>query len=113
MIYVLRDSQGRITKISESPKSNEWQECQEGNKELQLFLQNNPSATKDIMRSVDADFIRVLEDVIDLLINKEIIKFTDFPVPVQNKLLKRRKYRNVIKQNPDASILLDSNVGLL
>lgn len=113
MIYVLRDDQGRIANVSDSPKSSEWQPCSENNKELQIFLKNNPSATQDIMRSIDADFIRVLEDVIDLLIDKEVIKFTDFPVPVQNKLLKRRRYRNVIKQNPDAAILLDNNSGLL
>ncbi len=43
--------------------------------------------------SLDADFIRVIEDVIDTLISKNVINITDLPVEAQTKLFGRKGYR--------------------
>ena len=40
---------------------------------------------------LDRDFVRAIEDTIELLIAKEIILFTDLPPKVQEKLLRRKK----------------------
>lgn len=48
--------------------------------------QNELSAT-------DLGLIRVLEDVIDLLIERGVIRFTDLPAAAQTKLLERRSMR--------------------
>ncbi|MCL5272029.1 MAG: hypothetical protein M1486_01695, partial [Gammaproteobacteria bacterium] len=41
----------------------------------------------------DLQLIRVLEDVIDILMDKNIITITDFPQPVIDKLLARQSFR--------------------
>jgi hypothetical protein len=37
--------------------------------------------------------VRVLEDLIDLLITRDVIRFTDLPLPAQEKLMERRSMR--------------------
>ncbi len=41
----------------------------------------------------DAGMVRVLEDLVDVLITRGVIQFTDLPVPAQAKLLQRRETR--------------------
>lgn len=48
-------------------------------------------------RAADAEFVRVLEDVIDTLIMKNIIRHTDLPQAAQQKLIKRKGMRNHMK----------------
>lgn len=42
---------------------------------------------------LDADFVRVLEDVIDTLIVKNILNITDLPAEAQAKLFARKGFR--------------------
>jgi len=49
----------------------------------------------------DAAMARVLEDVIDLLMEKQVFNFTELPEVVQHKLNTRRKLRH------DVSVLSD------
>ena len=42
---------------------------------------------------LDADFVRVLEDVIDTLISKHILNITDLPEQAQAKLFARKSFR--------------------
>ena len=42
---------------------------------------------------LDADFVRVIEDVIDTLISKNVINITDLPIEAQTKLFGRKSYR--------------------
>lgn len=41
----------------------------------------------------DTSLVRVLEDLIDVLINRGVIQFTDLPEAAQTKLLERRETR--------------------
>jgi hypothetical protein len=52
-----------------------------------------PAPSADGFASLDADFIRVIEDVIDTLISKNVINITDLPVEAQTKLFGRKGYR--------------------
>jgi hypothetical protein len=51
-----------------------------------------PNPADELMES-DAGMVRVLEDLIDVLIQRGVIQFTDLPVPAQTKLLQRRESR--------------------
>ena len=42
---------------------------------------------------LDADFVRVLEDVIDTLVAKNLINITDLPPEAQAKLFSRKSFR--------------------
>ncbi|AXS79344.1 tryptophan synthase subunit beta like protein [Dechloromonas sp. HYN0024] len=44
---------------------------------------------------LDRDFVRVIEDTIELLIAKDLILFTDLPPKVQDKLMRRKEVRQL------------------
>jgi hypothetical protein len=48
---------------------------------------------------LDADFVRVLEDVIDTLIIKNIINITDLPEQAQAKLFARKTFRERVTRH--------------
>ncbi|WP_151669234.1 hypothetical protein [Nitrincola schmidtii] len=45
------------------------------------------------LNNSDIELIRVLDDLIELLINKKVIKFTDLPNEAQQKLMMRQTLR--------------------
>lgn len=51
-----------------------------------------PSPTNPLSQT-DADLARVLEDLVDVLITRGVIQFTDLPEAAQAKLLERRETR--------------------
>lgn len=113
MLYALKDNNGAIIAIAEKAIAAEWQPVRLDDEALHAFLHKNPSAGKQVMREADADFIRVLEDVIDLLIDKALIHFTELPAPAQNKLLQRRRYREQLIRHKDTVELLGQDDSLI
>ncbi|WP_051790584.1 hypothetical protein [Endozoicomonas montiporae] len=95
-----------ITAVSEKQLSDDWKSVDLEDESVMVFLQCNPTIGDKVMQAADADFIRVLEDVIDLLIDKSVIQFTELPDPVQNKLLNRRRYREELRNNDDRNNLI-------
>ena len=51
------------------------------------------------LSETDADLARVTEDLIDILLNRGVIQFTDLPSAVQTKLLQRRQTRSDFSQH--------------
>jgi hypothetical protein len=49
------------------------------------------------LRSTDQGFIRVLEDVVDLLIEKDLICLADLPQDAQDKILLRKQLRRRLR----------------
>lgn len=54
---------------------------------------------------LDADFVRVLEDVIDALITNGTLRLTDLPIDAQRKLAARKAHR--ARLNEDLDLLDD------
>jgi hypothetical protein len=50
-------------------------------------------ATKVVMSKADPDFVRVLEDLIEILCRKRVIELRDFPKAAQQKIRERRLMR--------------------
>jgi hypothetical protein len=48
---------------------------------------------------LDADFVRVIEDVIDTLIAQHVINITDLPEQAQAKLFARKSFRERAGRN--------------
>ncbi|AVJ27294.1 MULTISPECIES: hypothetical protein [Achromobacter] len=57
---------------------------------------------------LDADFVRVLEDLIDALIANGTLRMTDLPVQAQQKLTQRKQQRARLSEHLD---LLDDEDG--
>ena len=109
MLYVLRDEGQQIIAVSDRELGDSWNPVDLEDEALHAFLQKNPTIGNKVMQAADADFIRVLEDVIDLLCDKQVIQFTELPDPVQNKLLNRRRYRAEMMGDRDTTHLLDND----
>ena len=61
--------------------------------DVRAFLGATAPSHDQNFATLDADFIRVIEDVIDTLISKNVINITDLPLNAQTKLFGRKGYR--------------------
>jgi len=107
MFYVTRSASGAIHSVSRSP-APDTQALDEQHPDVQQFF--NAKASGLGFDESDADFVRVLEDLIDTLITKNIIRHTDLPAAAQKKLISRKGLRNRLK---GALNLLDENQPIL
>jgi hypothetical protein len=62
----------------------------------------------DDFSRLDADFVRVLEDLIDALIANGTLRLTDLPLHAQRKLTERKQQRARLSEHLD---LLDDEDG--
>jgi len=94
MPFVSRNEQGAITGVFGRRTPIADQELDADHPELRAFLQG-PGARHDRGRLLasDTEMARVAEDIIDVLIAKNVVNFTDFPREAQQKLLHRRDLR--------------------
>jgi len=92
MPYVGRNETGAIVTVAvaEHADATEWLDA--SSPELQAFVADVAPATEDFSRS-DQALIRVVEDIVNTLIEKNVIRFTDLPEAAQHKLLTRRSMR--------------------
>lgn len=97
MPYVKRDEQGRVVAVSLEHGDGFEEEVAADAPELSVFAAN-PAASLD---ETDQDFVRVLEDVVQLLIDKGIILFTDLPASAQEKIMRRQQLRSELGERLD------------
>ncbi|MGZ4998152.1 MAG: hypothetical protein ACXV8J_10040 [Methylobacter sp.] len=98
MAYVIRDANGKIMAASvEEIISPEWEFIDGHSREYLSFLES-AIAEQDSFRESDIQLARVLEDLIALLIDRDLIRFTDFPEPAQKRLIERQTLRLRSKQ---------------
>ena len=96
MPFVKRDDTGIIVAVSQLEAAGFEEELAASDERLIGFLSdlNMGSSSLD---SSDRDFIRVLEDVVELLVNKGIILFTDLPDSAQQKMMRRQRMRSELQ----------------
>lgn len=105
MAYILRNSQGEIVAVSTTENlGGGWIFVEDSSKEYLGFLERS-LAKSDPFRESDIHLARVLEDLITLLIERNMIRFTDLPVPAQKRLNDRQSLR----KKTLLSSLLDDN----
>ena len=85
MLYVSRDSQGNISELHPMPVGAAKEGLEADNPEVLQFIHERWRQNE--LTSLDRDFVRVIEDTLELLMAKDLILFTDLPAPVQEKLL--------------------------
>jgi hypothetical protein len=52
-------------------------------------------ATKIVMEQSDREFVRVLEDLIEVLARKGVVYIEDLPASARDKILQRRQLRRL------------------
>lgn len=91
MPYVQRDDHGRVIALHLQPAPAASEFLADDAPEVQAFVGRRPD---DLSFSrLDADFVRVLEDLIDTLIDRHVLNLTDLPAEAQAKLMARKSYR--------------------
>ena len=92
MPFIRRDAQGAIDSLHRRD-DGAAEFLPDDHPDVRAFLGAGPVAPDEAFATLDADFIRVIEDVIDTLISKNVINITDLPVEAQTKLFSRKGYR--------------------
>jgi hypothetical protein len=90
MAYVKRDNDGRVVSLSDESDDACNEELELAHPDVRAFL----DSARQALTSSDSETIRVIEDLIDVLIQKQLILLTDLPHPAQQKLTERQRMRN-------------------
>lgn len=108
MAYVLKNAQDQIIATSNAEKpGDDWVQVDASDKAYINFLEH-ALAEGDAFRESDIHLARVLEDVITLLVERNIIRFTDLPEQAQKRLNQRQSMRH----KSQLSGILDENSEL-
>ena len=93
MFYVFKSPDGAIESVFKQQQPGS-EPVDENAPELQQFF--GAPTSEPGFDTVDAGFVRVLEDLIDTLITKNVIRHTDLPPAAQKKLMLRKGLRSRI-----------------
>ena len=94
MPYVRRNAQGEVTSLHRHAEAGTSEFLPDDHGDVRAFLgQASGSGSGEGFARLDADFVRVLEDVIDTLVAKNLINITDLPAEAQAKLFSRKSFR--------------------
>ena len=91
MPYAHRNADGQIDSLHRSPTRDATEFVDSADMDLQRSLSDQ--ATPNGFGRLDADFVRVLEDVIDVLLGNGALRVTDLPPAAQAKLVIRKDWR--------------------
>lgn len=104
MPYVQRDEEGKISAVFNQPNEHAQEEVKPNHPAMMEFLFGTEEVDENLLRGgyfqdlhelrlSDLAFVRVIEDVIYVLLEKKVINITDFPEQVIRKLTTRQKIR--------------------
>ena len=119
MLYAIRNSDGRIVGLSETAQPDS-EPVDLYHPEVRAFLsvEDDNFSPDTYLDQSDQGITRIIEDLIEVLIDKNLIIFTDLPDGAQRKLLTRKLARRMIQGEPisdeeieaeDPSILSDED----
>ncbi len=97
MPYIQRNARGEIHAVHRDAVSgSEYVAIDDP--QLQAWLRGDEAAAKSpTFAELDAGLVRVLEDLVDVLIARNVINVTDLPQEAQQKLFARKTFRERFK----------------
>ena len=112
MPYVIRDADGKIVQVFEQPVTGKSEVISAESAEYQQYVDEHAANSAEALRrqlaASDSGMARLVEDLVDVLINKGVIKFTDLPAAAGTKYLERQTarerlhaYKNLIVDEKD------------
>jgi 5S rRNA maturation endonuclease (ribonuclease M5) len=90
MPHIIRNPNGNIIGLSDEDHDGTGEELSLSHPDVQAFL----DAARNQLSSSDTETIRVIEDIVDVLIQKKVILLTDLPEAAQQKLSERQRMRS-------------------
>jgi len=108
MAYIFRNEQGIIKGNSSHNLGEGWLFIENDSKEYLEYLEQC-LAENAPFRESDIQLARVLEDLISILIDRGMIRFTDFPPEAQ----KRLNYRQSMRKKNRLTDIVDESSGII
>lgn len=105
MPFVRTDTAGNVISLHREPTAEATERVAVNDPRVSAFLGREIAGPDGEFLSLDLDLIRVLEDLVDVLIERNVITFTDLPPAAQEKIFRRRTKR---EKRADGGILVDS-----
>lgn len=95
MIYVQRDLEGHLLRVEHQPFSEMSEVLAVENEELHAWLAVREDLHERLskLKNSDLELVRVLEDLVDVLVSRGVIRYTDLPEAARNKLHARADVR--------------------
>lgn len=103
-MFIKRNAQGRITAVSKVEQDGFNEQLPADSDELRRFLEPEEDP-ESLFRKSDAELIRVIEDLVDILTAKGVFQYTELPLEVRQKLNSRKALRS----NRNSLDLLDDH----
>ncbi len=101
MPYILRNEQGEIVALTARPTGNRTEFANMSRPEVLAFLMINEQELSRVKHNSflhsDLSFIRVLDDVIELLVEKHVFEVEELPEIAKRKIKERREFREKIR----------------
>jgi hypothetical protein len=94
MPYVARDASGRIVGISDRAGPATTENLPNDHPDVIRYLNGlSPDSMRQRLNQSDLEMARIAEDLIDVLVARNILNFTDLPREAQRKLIARQRLR--------------------
>ena len=112
MPFVKRNAQGTVVALLADAQPDAQEYLASGHAEVLAFLaqQDGEEGVQRALRESDGELARVTEDLVHLLVEKNLIRFTDLPEAVQNKLLSREQLRAQLLSSPSSPLSEDDTL---
>lgn len=98
MFHIVRDAQGQIESVHREAVRGSVPMAGD-DPQLQAWFQAEADSREAQFASLDAGLIRVVEDLVDVLVARNIIRITDLPGEAQQKLFDRKGFRDRFRRN--------------
>jgi hypothetical protein len=95
MVYVQRDAEGRLLRVEHQPFAEMSESLLVENEELHAWLTMREDVHGRLakLKNSDLELVRVLEDLVDVLLSRGVIRYTDLPEAAREKLQERAQVR--------------------
>lgn len=90
MPYVKRNAAGEVVGLLYYAEDGAGEEISLSDPDIQAFL----ARARQQLSHSDTETIRVIEDLVDVLIEKKLLLLTDLPQAAQKKLMERQRMRS-------------------
>jgi len=112
MFYVQRDAQGQLVRIEAAAYAEATGTLPADDHEVQAWFANEAvEHSLNQLRHSDIEMIRVLDDLIQVLAVKGILRITDLPPAAQAKLMDRTQAR--VALGGLSQLINDEETGLI
>jgi TctA family transporter len=99
MRYVARDAKAVIVAVFDRPHAAAPEAMKESDPEMLAFVtgMGSEEALRQHLATSENDLLRILEDLINVLIDNNVMLLTDLPPGAQRKLMQRQSIRDKLR----------------